>query len=459
MASTKYVAQLEEGEIITSDIYVNRTLLVKAGTLVNDTVIRKLQLWGVTKIDVVQSRNDFSPQMNVNSLLEERKKESIFFSKQLLDIKQLFYESLQYVVNESRYGYVLHNEKQLSWLENLFTSILKDSKISSALFTLKKVDSYSYFHSFDVFLLGSLLADVVGIRDVKLFATGCLIHDVGKLKIPRYLLHKEGKLSKEEFEKIQSHTVCGVEWLKENKLPENFVDVVKSHHERLDGSGYPEGLTGNDLSTEVRIMGIVDTYSALTLKRSYREPLSSTKAIELLLGKKGKYDSLYLVKFIELLNIYPADSIVTLSNGKRARIKEVNENQPYRPILEELDRSKTFELPTNLSVTIPRFVQWDQVIEWDGSTVQNQKEINWKSYVSNLVNGNRDEAIKNFKEVTEGMTVENIFIDVIVKSIKEIESKWDDGQLSVGEEHDALLGIKDILDLTLGKMHEKKEEV
>jgi putative nucleotidyltransferase with HDIG domain len=458
MPAVKFMEQLNNGDIIASNIYFDRTLLIKAGTVVDSRIIQNLQNWGFTKVNVAHPDDDLSPKANEENLQQENKKEKIFYSKGLFDIKQLFYESLQYVVNEARYGLILHNDTHLQWLENLFISSLSDSRISTSLFSLKKTDPYSYFHSFDVFLLGSLLADVSGIKDVNSFAVGCLIHDIGKLKIKKYLLQKQGKMSKSEFEEIQKHTMYGVEWIKENDFPSHYEHLTKSHHERLDGSGYPEGLHGNSISAEVRILSIVDTYSALTLNRPYRQPFSATKAIELLLSKKNKFDLKYLINFLELLNIYPSDSIVRLSNGKKARVKSVNEYQPYRPILEELGTSIIFELPINFSVTILRFIEWDEISEFKQNEYENEKETFWHSFLNQLTNGNREAALYNFKMITEGMTLNNIFIDVIVKSIKEIELKWEEGRLSIGEEHDALLVLKDILELTLNKMQEKNEE-
>lgn len=442
-----FVAQLNQGDIISNDIYFNNILLLKAGTIINQEVIRKLEIWGISKINVISLTGNYSPHIHEAPTKVAKKREKIFYSKELFDIKQMFYEGLQHVVSEARYGYVLHNDKQLQWLENLFISVTSDYKILSALLSLKKVDEYSYYHSFDVFLLGSLLADVSGIKDIKSFAISCLIHDIGKLKLPRDLLNKEGKLTKGEFVEIQRHTEYGIAWRKEKGFPEKYDAIIKSHHERLDGSGYPDYLTAPDISSEVRIVSIVDTYSALTLKRAYRDPLTSTKAIELLLNKTTKFDIQYIINFIELLNIYPTDSIVKLSNGKIVRVKFVNENQPYRPILEELDGSRTFELPINLSVTIPRFVKWDQIVDRDIHNDKSELDKHWAAYLNNLMNGNTEAAVVNFQLISQGMTIEDVFIDIIVKSIKEIGIKGDEGQLSVGEEHDALLGIKQILEV------------
>ncbi|SOC08654.1 HD-GYP domain-containing protein (c-di-GMP phosphodiesterase class II) [Ureibacillus xyleni] len=443
----QYIRGLKKGEVIPNDIYFNKTLLIKAGTQIDDMILKNLKSWGITKLNSLYIKNDNHPDEELLQSYQTavKKKEKIFYSKELFDIKKLFFESLQYVVSETRYGLILNSDTNISWLENLFISSLLNTEISIALFNLKKKDPYSYYHTFDVFLLGSLLAEKSGIKDVRSFAMGCLLHDIGKLDIGNELLQKEGALSKAEFDEIQKHTLYGIDFIVKHKIIGPFLDIVKSHHERLDGTGYPEGLKGDDLSEEVRLLGVVDTYSALTLQRAYREAFPAKKAIELLLSKGNKYDIKYVIKLMELINIYPTSSIVKLSNGKKARIRFVNDNQPYFPILEEIGTRKVYQLPLNFSVTISRFVEWDQVVDTSGEDSIDKKELYWNYFSSNLISGNMEEALNFYNLLTDGLGINNIFIDVIVRLIKEIESKKLEGELSTGEEHDAFLRIKDIL--------------
>ena len=428
------VSDIKQGDMITNDIYFNDVLLIKEGTVVNHALLQNLENWGISNL---HTKHDKRPVKH---------KEKIFYSKELFDLKELFYESLQYVVSEARYGLILNSDAQLAWIENLFISSLLDARISASLFSLKKKDPYSYFHSFDVFLLGTLLARDSGIKDIKSFAIGCLIYDIGKIKINENLLQKDGTLSKTEYEEIQKHTLYGLKMLKEINLPAKYEDLIKSHHERLDGTGYPEGLTGESLSEEVRLLAVVDTYSALTLQRPYRQtPFSSIKAIELLLSKENKYDIKYVINLMELINIFPKGSFVKLSNGKRARVKEVNENQPYFPILEDIDSLEVFELPLNLSTSIVRFLEWSHIVDDKLDEDVNKKEIYWNYFITGIIDGNVEEAMAYFPMITEGMLSNNIFIDVIIRLIKEIETKRIEGQLSIGEEQAALLNVKEIM--------------
>lgn len=445
-----YIRGLRKGEIIPNDIYFNKTLLIKAGTKIDDTILRNLKSWGITKLNSLYIKTEKDENNKNEELIQPfetvvKKKEKIYYSKELFDIKKLFFESLQNVVSEARYGLILNSDTKISWLENLFISSLLNTDIAIALYNLKNKDPYSYYHTFDVFLLGSLLAEKCGIRDVRSFAMGCLLHDIGKLDIDNELLHKEGALSKAEFDEIQKHTLYGIDFIVKHKIIGPFLDIVKYHHERLDGTGYPDGLKGEDLTEEVRLLGVIDTYSALTLQRAYREAFPAKKAFELLLSKGNKFDIKYVIKLMELINIYPTSSIVNLSNGKKARIRYVHDNQPYFPILEELGTSKVYQLPLNFSVTISRFVKWDQVVDNSEDDSIDKKEIYWNYFSASVISGNMEEAVNFYNLLTEGLEINNIFIDVIVRLIIDIETKKLEGELSTGEEHDAFIRIKDLL--------------
>ena len=126
---------------------------------------------------------------------------------------------------------------------------------------------------------------------------------------------------------------------------------------------------------------------------------------------------------MELINMYPTDCIVRLSNGKQARVRSVNENQPYRPIIEEIGTSRIYELPLNFSVTIISFIRWDQIADLKLDDSINKQEIYWHSFINQLINGDMEKAVNYYQMVTEGMSSNNIFIDVIIRSIKEVESK------------------------------------
>ena len=132
------------------------------------------------------------------------------------------------------------------------------------------------------------------------------LHDIGKVGIEDAILLKPGKLTSEEFEKMKQHTLIGSNTLKEvyQKYPNNFIrtgiDIAQSHHEKWDGSGYPEGLSGNDIPLSARIMALVDVYDALRSKRAYKDAISHEKTHAIIIQGRGKhFDPLIVEAFIK----------------------------------------------------------------------------------------------------------------------------------------------------------------
>lgn len=123
--------------------------------------------------------------------------------------------------------------------------------------------------------------------ELKALHAAALLHDVGKLAVPEYIISKPGKLTAEEFEKMKVHPVVGAEILERVNFPYPVVPIVRSHHEKFDGTGYPDGLAGEQIPIGARILSAVDCFDALASDRQYRKALSLEKAIEIVAGQSG----------------------------------------------------------------------------------------------------------------------------------------------------------------------------
>ncbi len=168
-------------------------------------------------------------------------------------------------------------------------------------------DSYTRFHSQRVAEYSMGIAEVMGLpqeeRDV--LRTAALIHDIGKLAVPDSILLKPGRLSKEEFEVVKLHTMAGADILKPLKSYRREREVVLYHHERWDGSGYPEGLVGNEIPLLARIVAVADSFDAMTSERVYRRAMSFQQAYEelkSLAGIKYGYDEMEAFEILLIKN-------------------------------------------------------------------------------------------------------------------------------------------------------------
>jgi putative nucleotidyltransferase with HDIG domain len=158
--------------------------------------------------------------------------------------------------------------------------------------SIEAKDRYTSGHCQRVAEYACRIAGVVGLssRDLVWFRMGAFLHDVGKTDVPAEILNKPGRLTDDERLTIERHTIAGDEMLSSIAFPWDIRPMVRSHHERWDGKGYPDGLAGEAIPLTARILRIADVYDALTTSRSYREPLAAEAAFELMERDVGGYD-------------------------------------------------------------------------------------------------------------------------------------------------------------------------
>jgi diguanylate cyclase (GGDEF)-like protein/putative nucleotidyltransferase with HDIG domain len=139
--------------------------------------------------------------------------------------------------------------------------------------------------------------------EMKALRAAALLHDIGKLAVPEYIISKPGRLTEEEFEKMKIHTVVGAEILERVGFPYPVVPIVRSHHERWNGAGYPDGLKGTEIPIGARILAVVDSFDALASDRQYRRALSPDEAIRVIQQEAGEAYDPFIVGILE--RIYP----------------------------------------------------------------------------------------------------------------------------------------------------------
>lgn len=209
-------------------------------------------------------------------------------------------DELKLIVQNGIKTFELTNNKNnlLVNLKELFYTTIKS--ISSA---LDAKDPYTHGHSLRVTTYSLILAKAVGMDETTLeeIETASLLHDIGKIGIPESILLKPGKLSNEEFDIMKSHPEKGKKMLSSITKLKAVCDWLCSHHEKWDGTGYPDKLAGHDIPLSARIISIADTYDAMTSDRPYRKALSHEIAIDEIRKFSGsQFDPEFAQKFIEL---------------------------------------------------------------------------------------------------------------------------------------------------------------
>lgn len=156
-----------------------------------------------------------------------------------------------------------------------------ESTVLALVTAIEAKDAYTRGHSQRVATFARMIAEEVGMRDpdIEVFYYGALLHDVGKLAVRKAILTKPSSLEADEYEEIKRHPVLGAQIVREIDWLTHAVDMVLSHHERLDGSGYPAGLSGELVSRAARVMAVADTYDAMTSTRAYRGAATNEEAL------------------------------------------------------------------------------------------------------------------------------------------------------------------------------------
>lgn len=205
--------------------------------------------------------------------------------------------------------------------EDICNAVVRDSVTLINMLRLKNKDEYTYLHSVAVCTLMIKLARQQRLAKdhvVRLGVAG-LLHDIGKIAVPLEILNKPDKLSDSEFAQVKEHSAKGAAILRE--LPgvsDCAVEVCLHHHERMDGTGYPDGLSGDKISLPARMGAICDVYDALTSDRSYKEAWSPQRAVTEMQGWTGCFDADLLFTFFEAIRVFPLGSVVKLDNDKLA---------------------------------------------------------------------------------------------------------------------------------------------
>lgn len=216
------------------------------------------------------------------------------------------------------------------------SSILRNPDAMVWLARLKDKDSYSYNHSIRSAILAAVFGRHMGLPPEVLenLTTGVLVMDIGNARLPRALLNSDEKLlGREDRETLRSHVQHSLDMLEGCEgINDQILGVVQYHHERHDGSGYPHGLSGNQIPLLARIAGMVDTYDAITSPRPWAEPRTATEAVSVLYGERElKFQGNLVEQFIQSIGVYPTGTLVELSNREVGVVIAQNPTRRLRP--------------------------------------------------------------------------------------------------------------------------------
>ncbi|WP_432711408.1 HD-GYP domain-containing protein [Pseudomonas marginalis] len=251
--------------------------------------------------------------------------------------------------SHARMGRALELEHISTLVDDISSSIARHPNAFISLARLKSLDDYTYMHSVAVCALMIALANQLALPTAMVRRVGLagLLHDIGKMAIPGAVLNKPGRLSNDELQLVRTHPQEGEKTLLgTSQVCEMVVDVCLHHHERFDGTGYPDRLAGEQISLFARMAAVCDVYDAVTSDRSYNQGWDPAVAIQQMSTWEGHFDDEVFRAFLKAVGIYPVGSIVQLKSGTIGVVIEQHAHSLLTP------KIKLFFLPVlNIYIT------------------------------------------------------------------------------------------------------------
>ena len=269
-------------------------------------------------------RMPLAPQVE---LKEELPKASVLYNEALKTTQQIMQDFKNNGELDVKAGSVV--------VEDIVGSMLRNANALQAIGKLRSQDDYTFSHCVNVSMLTAMFVRSLGHSEDEVFNAGMggFFHDLGKARMPAKLLTASRRLTPEEFSTMRQHARLGYEYLtKVPEVPESVRLAALEHHERIDGTGYPDGKRGEDISMLGKIVAIVDVYDALSSRRAYKDAMLPHRVLGLLYGMRARdLDEELTEQFIRCMGIYPAGSIVKLGTGEIAVVTQISYASPLYP--------------------------------------------------------------------------------------------------------------------------------
>lgn len=360
------------GSIIAEPVFSEQgNLLLKEGVVINDHVLDKLLIHGIDYIYIIEA---LTQGIEPNGIIEDEK---------LYDSVRVVQHVFDDVLERERMGVKsavsknhIHLVKDI--VKELMFELEKAEDILYTVVDLIGTDAYTYKHSVNVTVLSIITSKALGYKreDIKNIALGALLHDIGKVRVDAGLILKPGKLTLEERKAVEKHPEFGYELLEAIEgLPYTTKQIIRHHHEKLDGSGYPLGLKGIEIPEYVRLVTVCDMYDAMTTDRVYRKRMPIYRALDILMAEAiYRIDPKIYTVLLRNIAVYPVGTGVILSDGRIGVVTGFRNVNPSRPRVRVLNN-----LPGNRDVDMEEINLEDSQIlfiedVWDIEAIKAKKK-------------------------------------------------------------------------------------
>jgi len=296
-----------------------------------DKEMAMLELDGPVVVDSVDTK-----KLKPAALEAEREQAAKIIASSRRAIESMF--------KDLRMGKAIEAEAVMPLVEEISASVTRNVHALISLVRLKTVDDYTYMHSVAVCALMTALAKELKLSDTEVKQAGLagLMHDMGKAGIPLQILNKPGSLTDNEFDVIRQHPQLGHDMLVKANISDSVtLDVCLHHHEKMDGSGYPEHLSGDQMTIFAKMGAICDVYDAVTSTRAYKPAWEPGMALKRMASWGGHFDPEVFKAFVKSLGIYPIGTVVMLKSGRLAVVVKQTPDSLLKPVVKAFFSTKS----------------------------------------------------------------------------------------------------------------------
>ena len=350
----KAVMGLTPGDVVAEDVQDHRgNVIIKKNTTLDKFLIQKLNISKIACVNIKEPEDDKATYFEKIKVSKTFKQFFDLYSKNFFELKNLMEQFLST-------GTPIDSDRLYEIVDDI-TSPFKHSKITilDMLAVLETAESdFLYTHAINVALICNYTAKWFKLegKDLRALVLCGFYYDIGKFKIPQEILLKQGRLTEEEFNTIKSHTAIGYQMLQPFNIDERIKLAAFMHHERIDGTGYPQGLLDSQIVPFAKIIALLDSYEAMTSYRSYRAPLCPFTVIEIFeKDGYGKYDTGFYMTFLERMVEEYIGKEVMLSDGTVCDVVLINKQKYSRPMVKSTD-GKYIDLATQKELSIKALV-------------------------------------------------------------------------------------------------------
>ena len=323
-------------------------------------------------------------QTEINRIVEPEKinsntvsvKEEIVKAK---EIKSKAKETIHSIMEDIKFGKQINTDEVGQVVDNMIDSIFRNQDALISLARIKEKDEYTYMHSVSVGVLMISLGKHLGfdMQTLKEVGIGAMLHDVGKTIVSQAILNKEGKLTENEFEMIKKHAEYSRKLLEQTHgISDTAITMAAQHHERMDGTGYPLGLKGDEISYYSRAVAIADVYDAMTSIRCYHDKYPPTEVLKKMYEWSSyHFDRTLVEQFIRCVGIHPVGTLVRLESGLIGVVLQKGEKSLLQPVVRIVYNARNggfVRLPYEIDLSHPssrngedRIVGYESPDKWD----------------------------------------------------------------------------------------------